>query len=562
VAFARDPRDPSRAQVIIEAVAGPCSDLVGGHADPDRWVLKRPTGEVLRWEPGGRSSSTAPAPLLDPQEVAELFRCLGTIESIFGWPPDVEWTGTGKRLTLLQARPITAPAAPTDDDRKWYLSLRPEPDRLARLARRVSEDLIPELRRVGDEMAAETIEALDDAGLSVAIAERRETLERWRKIYWDEFIPLAHGVRQLAIYYNDAVRPRDPYEFVGLLRGEDMLATRRNRALQALASELAGNEDLLSTLETARGRVSGEPGGVDLGQLLRDVPGGGVFTEELQRIQHTFMDVSFAGERLAERSDSLWPLLLEMARSPVDPEMSTNPATREPSAVDQLERRLFDAVGEERHQEASEMLRIGRLSWALRDDDNLLLGRVESQYLRALSLAAARLRDTGRLRGREPREGDAPQLMRALRNPGPDLLDLSERARSDAESGRRNGATPRQLVGQPAAPGFATGRVRRVRRAADLTAFQAGEILVCDAIQPNMTHLVPLASGVVERRGGMLIHGAIIARELGIPCVNGVPKAVEVLRDGDLVTVDGHLGIVTVGATDFELEKAFGTSTG
>ncbi|NIW24009.1 MAG: hypothetical protein GWN29_05230, partial [Gammaproteobacteria bacterium] len=59
----------------------------------------------------------------------------------------------------------------------------------------------------------------------------------------------------------------------------------------------------------------------------------------------------------------------------------------------------------------------------------------------------------------------------------------------------------------------------------------------------------------VERRGGMLIHGAIIARELGIPCVNGVAGASEALRDGDIVTVDGNLGIVTVGPPDFDLER-------
>jgi len=81
-------------------------------------------------------------------------------------------------------------------------------------------------------------------------------------------------------------------------------------------------------------------------------------------------------------------------------------------------------------------------------------------------------------------------------------------------------------------------------------------VLVCDAIQPMMTHLVPLAAAVVERRGGMLIHGAIIAREMGIPCVNGVARAVDQLRDGDVVTVDGHLGIVTVGPPEFDLELA------
>jgi hypothetical protein len=408
VAFARDPRDPSRDQAIIEAVAGPCSGLVGGHVDPDRWALKRPMGEVLRWEPGERSSSAVPVPLLDPEELADLFRCLGNVETAFGWPPDVEWTGTRERLTLLQARPITAPGTPADDGREWYLTLRPDSGRLSDLARRVSEDLIPQLRRQGDALAAEAIESLDDGGLSAAIADRLETLRRWRKVYRDEFIPFAHGVRQLAVYYNDAVRPRDPYEFVGLLRGEDMLATQRNRALQALASELARSEELLSTLETARGQVSGRPPGVDIGELVRGVPGGDRFTEELDRIRRTFMDVSFAGERLAERNDSLWPLLVEMARAPVGPATSREPATPESTAVDPLERRLFDAVGEDRHGEAAEMLRIGQLSWALRDDDNLLLGRVESQLLRALSLAAARLRDSGRLRGREPRERTPP----------------------------------------------------------------------------------------------------------------------------------------------------------
>ena len=51
---------------------------------------------------------------------------------------------------------------------------------------------------------------------------------------------------------------------------------------------------------------------------------------------------------------------------------------------------------------------------------------------------------------------------------------------------------------------------------------------------------------VLGRRGGMLIHGAIIAREYGIPCVTGIPEASEVIKTGDLVTVDGYLGIVTI----------------
>jgi len=61
-----------------------------------------------------------------------------------------------------------------------------------------------------------------------------------------------------------------------------------------------------------------------------------------------------------------------------------------------------------------------------------------------------------------------------------------------------------------------------------------------------MTFVIPLAAGIVERRGGMLIHGAIIAREYGLPCVTGVPHAAVMIKTGDMITVDGYLGIVTV----------------
>ena len=105
----------------------------------------------------------------------------------------------------------------------------------------------------------------------------------------------------------------------------------------------------------------------------------------------------------------------------------------------------------------------------------------------------------------------------------------------------------RQIVGQPAGPGVSIGKARVIHNASDLFGFKEGEILVCDAIDPGMTFVVPLAAGIVERRGGMLIHGAIIAREYGIPCVTGAPNVAEWIKTGDTVTVDGYLGIVIVG---------------
>ena len=61
-----------------------------------------------------------------------------------------------------------------------------------------------------------------------------------------------------------------------------------------------------------------------------------------------------------------------------------------------------------------------------------------------------------------------------------------------------------------------------------------------------MTFVMSLISAIVERRGGMLIHGAIVAREYGIPCVTGIPDATLRIKTGDFLTVDGYLGIVTI----------------
>jgi pyruvate,water dikinase len=109
-------------------------------------------------------------------------------------------------------------------------------------------------------------------------------------------------------------------------------------------------------------------------------------------------------------------------------------------------------------------------------------------------------------------------------------------------------------MGQPAGAGFASGPARVITKADDLFAFKQGEVLVCDAIDPNMTFVVPLASAIVERRGGMLIHGAIIAREYGLPCVTGIPDADKVINTGYDITVDGYLGIVTINRRKVQVQ--------
>jgi pyruvate,water dikinase len=555
VAFGRDPRSPDADRAVVEAVPGPCALLVDGSVDPDRWILTRTSGELIEWRPGRRGSGED-TPLLDARDLEHLLGVISRIETLFAWPPDVEWTGRAPDTVVLQARPITGTPPNAEDERGWYLTLRPTLRRLSTLAARVTDDLIPALESEGARFAAQDLALCTDADLAAALLDRSDALRRWKTIYWDEFIPLAHGVRQLAQYYTDTVRPDDPYEFVGLLKSEDMLATRRNQAMADLAATLRGNARLRLAVSDACAALAGADSRTWRQWLepVRELPGGPGFVDALDGLASEFMDVMYGAERLLDRPDLLLHTLLELAD--VAPRDARPAESRPGFGRADLEARLFDAAGPARRDEAVEVLRIGRVSWRLRDDDNLLLSRVESQLNRAVAMALDRLRAAGRL-PQEPRRTDdlVPAVAAALGDPGA-VVDLPAATPDDAKVESVSRDTPRQLIGQPASPGLASGRVCRITAGKDIGRFRAGNVLVCDAIQPMMTHLVPLAAAVVERRGGMLIHGAIIAREMGIPCVNGVARAVEQLRDGDVVTVDGHLGIVTVGPPEFDMELA------
>jgi len=556
VAFARDPRDPRKERAIIESVPGPCSLLVDGTVDPDRWEIDRETSRVITWLPGQREEGDG-APLLEPRDLEVILENLLSIERLFSWPPDMEWTGRSASLTLLQARPITTAPPDTDEQRNWYLTLRPGDARLQQLRERVVGRLIPELEAEGEALAAEKLDQFDDRQLADALEQRSETVAKWKQIYWDEFIPFGHGVRRLAIYYNDAVQPEDPYEFVGLLRGQPLLAAQRNRAIGELAQQLAADDALRNTVEEV---LESHPGALQWADvrtaLLGAAAGAEAFVHGFEALVERFLDIAYDHQRLHDQAESLLRNLIELSRR-TD---SLEGAGAGSVDVAALEQRVLAAVGPERHAEAMDIIETGRVSWRLRDDDNLLVSRLESQLLRAIELAASRLRERGTLTGSgQPRREHSGLLARALRAEAADpiVFEVSDQPLDSEPLARSSGETPRQLIGQPASPGVGTGLVRRIRGHDDLARFRSGEVIVCDAIQPTMTHLVPLAAAIVERRGGMLIHGAIIARELGIPCVNGVRDAADLLEDGDFVTVDGHLGIVAVGAPEFDLELSF-----
>jgi pyruvate,water dikinase len=95
-----------------------------------------------------------------------------------------------------------------------------------------------------------------------------------------------------------------------------------------------------------------------------------------------------------------------------------------------------------------------------------------------------------------------------------------------------------------AAPGRARGPARIIRHPGEGHTLQAGEVLVAPSTDPGWTPLFLRASAIVMASGGYLSHGAIVAREYGIPAVVNLPGILEDLRPGDRIVVDGDAGRV------------------
>ena len=104
-----------------------------------------------------------------------------------------------------------------------------------------------------------------------------------------------------------------------------------------------------------------------------------------------------------------------------------------------------------------------------------------------------------------------------------------------------------KLSGTPACGGKVMGRAAVLTDMSEFGRLQSGDILVTSQTDPGWAPAFCFISGLVVERGGILSHGAIIAREFGIPSVVGVPNAARDIRHGQTITVDGDLGHVALG---------------
>ena len=208
------------------------------------------------------------------------------------------------------------------------------------------------------------------------------------------------------------------------------------------------------------------------------------------------------------------------------------------------------------------LLRARAYCGALRENENHYITMPFPDLKRLLSVVAARLTAEGKLR--EP--GDLYFLtMREVEEamegglasvPAQKTIAIRRRDHEAACAAGLDGAmaspdgqpSGAALHGTPASPGAATGRARILFEPSGR--LERGEILVTRTLNASWAPVLRLAAGVITDVGGMLSHGAVIARELGVPAVAGVEGATRSIRNGQLVTVCGSRGTVRIEPGD------------
>ena len=225
--------------------------------------------------------------------------------------------------------------------------------------------------------------------------------------------------------------------------------------------------------------------------------------------------------------------------------LAATPALRRP-AMRWLMRRVRNVVRTLQVGKASYLMCIDGVRRATRDfgaeqvAKGTLLDADDAFYLsveECQALDSGRLPDVHELVARrravrqEHRQFQLPVFFRGM--PQPEKPD---------EAGARDGAV--ELRGAASGGGRVEGRARVLLDVTDDIDLDDGDVLVCRFTDPSWAPLMSLADALVIDVGGSASHGAVVARELGIPYVIGTGRGTSLLRDGDRILVDGENNVV------------------
>ena len=677
ILFTANPVTGQRDQAMISAAWGLGEAVVGGLVTPDALTVDKTTGRVLARETSDKQVMTVRveqgtqeqpvpealrrAPVLDDRTAAELVQLGVQIEQLYGMPMDIEWTLADGKLSIVQARPITAlPEPEAESPTEW-----PMPDPKGQYVRASVAELLPDpltplfatlgrtainagTRRLMGELGGtqegwpeETVVTINDYAYYSARftpkqilrlvttmpftmprmmrqAEARwrdevhprymETIQRWQARPQNELsaTDILDGVRQIAdasfdVYalYQSALFPNANLSEVLFTRVYDRLIKREDDppaltyVLGFDSTPILAEKSLYDIAEWCRARpglaayVANTPARQLAAQLEDDQVPLGVeagdwrewqrrFCAHLQQYGHIIYDLDFAkplpADDPAPLLDTCKMFLSGQCRSPYE---------RQQVAAERREQATQATLERLRGLRLALFRRL--VTWAqksvpLREEGLADLGLGYPQLRRMLLELGHRLVQTGVIE----QPDDVFWLFQDEAEQAADALDKGKSINSMADTVKRRRAvwhaerrvTPPPVLppksrwmgldlntfvaaqdgdqvgdtiqGAGTSPGRVTGTARVLHGPEDFDQMQPGDILVAMITTPAWTPLFARAAAVVTDIGGPLSHGSIVAREYGIPAVMGTGVATRRIRSGQVITVDGGAGMVTL----------------
>nr|WP_319539690.1 phosphoenolpyruvate synthase [uncultured Methanospirillum sp.] len=130
------------------------------------------------------------------------------------------------------------------------------------------------------------------------------------------------------------------------------------------------------------------------------------------------------------------------------------------------------------------------------------------------------------------------------------ITTIKAGAKKNGQSVSTGSADQVILQGQGASPGIASGKVAIVYDVKDIGKVKDGDIMVTRMTNPDMVPAMRKVSAIVTDEGGMTCHAAIVSRELGTPAVVGTKIGTQLLKEGQVVTVDGEKGLIYDGVIE------------
>ena len=307
---------------------------------------------------------------------------------------------------------------------------------------------------------------------------------------------------------------------------------------------------------------------------LRDVPGGLEVRDALGAWLDRYGmrctgEIDITRPRWSERPATLVPVLLDNVRN-FEPGAATRRFEEGRRAAAKKERELLERLrslpdGATKAEETKRMIDRVRTFSGYREYPKYGMVSRYFVYKQALLAEAERLVQAGVIREREDifysrfqelqeivRTHDADEQLirdrkdafRWYRSLTPPRVLTSE-GEAIAGSYRRTDVPLGALVGLPVSAGTVEGRARVILEMADAD-LEAGDILVTTYTDPSWTPLFVAIAGLVTEVGGLMTHGAVIAREYGLPAVVGVEHATRLISDGQRIRVHGTEGYIEI----------------